>query len=111
VTILNILTHPPALISRTGCSREKCQRARFVILLAIVILAVLVVSLSPSRAMEFAERFNGAVRIDGNSMWISAEGEITSETPAAFEKFLANATIWKRQRIVFNSLEALSWRV
>src|SRR5271156_4786863 len=56
------------------------------------------------RSMEFAEHSNGAMRIDGNSTWISAEGEITAETPAAFERFLdKDALIFKRQAIVINS--------
>jgi hypothetical protein len=53
--------------------------------------------------MVFAEQFNGAMRIDGNSTWISAEGEITPDTPATFEKFLTTATIFKNQRIALNS--------
>jgi hypothetical protein len=40
---------------------------------------------------------------DGNSSWISAEGEITAETPAAFERFLDDALIFPRQAIALNS--------
>src|SRR5258708_40075135 len=70
--------------------------------------AIIMLSLSfgtPVEAgpMEFAEHFNGAMRIDGHSAWISAEGEITAETPAAFEKFLEHASIWKNQRIAISS--------
>jgi hypothetical protein len=45
-----------------------------------------------AQAMEFTEHFNGAMRIDGNSTWISAEGEITADSPAVFERFLSGAT-------------------
>jgi len=54
-------------------------------------------------SMEFAQHYDGALRMDGNSTWISAEGEITAETPAAFERFLNDALIFKRQAIVINS--------
>lgn len=65
--------------------------------------SLLLIFPTQSFSMELAEQFNGAMRIDGDSMWISAEGEITNDTPAAFEKFLSTATIWKRQRIVMSS--------
>jgi hypothetical protein len=55
-------------------------------------------------SMEFAQHYDGALRMDGNSTWISAEGEITAETPAAFERFLNDALlIFKRQAIVISS--------
>jgi hypothetical protein len=69
----------------------------------IVVLSLSFVAPVSAAPMEFAEHFNGAMRIDGNSAWISAEGEITAETPAAFERFLANASIWKNQRIAISS--------
>jgi hypothetical protein len=53
--------------------------------------------------MTFAEHLDGTARIDGNSSWISADGVITPETADAFEKFLQNALIFKRQAIVINS--------
>jgi len=53
--------------------------------------------------MEFAEHQNGAMRIDGNSSWISADGRITETTPETFEKFLQDALIFKRQTIAINS--------
>ncbi len=55
------------------------------------------------RPMEFAEHENGAMRIDGYSSWISAEGEITADTPTAFVTFLQDALIFPRQVIVINS--------
>lgn len=70
---------------------------------AIASLSVCVAASVTAAPMEFAEHFNGAMRIDRNSSWISAQGEITAETPAALEKFLASSTIWKDQRIVINS--------
>ena len=55
-------------------------------------------------SMEFAQHYDGALRMDGNSTRISAEGEITAETPAAFERFLNDAPlIFKRQAIVISS--------
>ncbi|SDH22582.1 hypothetical protein [Bosea robiniae] len=57
----------------------------------------------PASAMEFSEHFNGAARIDSESTWIYADGEITAETPAQFEAFIKTVAIWKRQRIVLNS--------
>lgn len=56
-----------------------------------------------SEPMRFAEHFNGAMRIDGNSTWISAEGEITAETPELLEKFLSTVTLWKNQKISIDS--------
>jgi hypothetical protein len=53
--------------------------------------------------MEFAEHQDGRMRIDGNSSWISADGVIAAETTDAFEKFLQDALIFKRQAIVINS--------
>ena len=70
---------------------------------AIVMLSLSFGTPVAAGPMEFAEHFNGAMRIDGNSAWISAEGEITAETPAAFEKVLENASIWKNQRIAMSS--------
>lgn len=70
---------------------------------AIVLLSLSFAAPAAAGPMEFAEHYNGAMRVDGNSAWISAEGEITPETPAAFEKFLASATIWKSQRIAISS--------
>jgi hypothetical protein len=56
-----------------------------------------------SEPMKFAHHFNGAMRIDGKSTWISAEGEITAETPEVFEKFLSSTTLWKNQKISIDS--------
>src|SRR5882672_3949688 len=70
---------------------------------AIIMLSLSFAAPVAAGPMEFTEHYNGAMRVDGNSAWISAEGEITSETPAAFEKFLANASIWKNQRIAISS--------
>jgi hypothetical protein len=53
--------------------------------------------------MTFAEHIDNAMRIDGNSSWISADGVIAAETADAFEKFLQDALIFKRQAIVINS--------
>jgi hypothetical protein len=53
--------------------------------------------------MTFAEHNDGTMRIDGNSSWISADGVIAAETADAFEKFLQDALIFKRQAIVINS--------
>jgi hypothetical protein len=53
--------------------------------------------------MEFAEHQDGRMRIDGNGSWISADGVIAAETADAFEKFLQDALIFKRQAIVINS--------
>ena len=71
--------------------------------LIATIVVLLFANAAVASPMVFAEHFNGAMRIDGNSTWISAEGEITNQTPADFEKFLATATIWKRQRIAIDS--------
>ena len=70
---------------------------------AIVILSLGFATPVAAGPMEFAEHHNGAMRVDGNSAWISAEGEITADTPAAFERFLANASVWKNQRIAISS--------
>src|SRR5208282_1013425 len=51
-----------------------------------------------SRPMEFAEHQDGRARIDSSSTWISADGEITADTPAAFEKFLDPAS---NQALIF----------
>ncbi|WP_103875498.1 hypothetical protein [Bosea lathyri] len=73
-------------------------------ILKIVVGATLaVMGCGTASAMEFSEHFNGATRVDAESTWIYADGEITDETPAKFEEFLKTATIWKRQRIVLNS--------
>jgi hypothetical protein len=48
---------------------------------AIVMLSLSFSTPVAAGPMEFAEHFNGAMRVDGNSAWISAEGEITAETP------------------------------
>ena len=69
-----------------------------------LLLVVTVTSyVTAARSMEFTQHFDGAMRMDGNSTWISADGEITADTPAAFEAFLENALIFKRQAIVINS--------
>jgi hypothetical protein len=44
-------------------------------------------SVTAGPPMTFAEHNDGAMRIDGNSSWISADGVIAAETADAFEKF------------------------
>jgi len=59
-------------------------------------------------SMEFAQHYDGAMRMDGNSTWISADGEITAETLSAFERFLNDALIFKRQAFCSGRHEARS---
>jgi hypothetical protein len=74
-------------------------------LLMVLVVAVSLLGVfgAPCVAMEFTEHFNGAMRIDNESTWISAEGEITATSPQDFEKFLNSASIFKSHRIVLNS--------
>jgi hypothetical protein len=69
----------------------------------VAALVVFSVSAASSTEMEFAQHSDGAMRVDGNSTWISAEGSIVAATPAVFERFLDNALIFKRQAVVINS--------
>jgi hypothetical protein len=61
-------------------------------------------SATASNALEFSQHFNGAMRIDGESTWIYAEGTFESGDTEKFEAFLAEQpVIWKNQRVVLNS--------
>ena len=70
------------------------------ITLGIWLFSKTLVAASP---MTFALHYNGAMRVDGRSSWISAEGEITNDTPAEFEKFVGTLNLWKDTRIALDS--------
>lgn len=54
-------------------------------------------------ALEFSEHHNGAMRIDGESSWIYVEGKFETGDGKRFKDFLEGRSLWKNQRIVFNS--------
>lgn len=63
----------------------------------------LVICSSAAAALDFSDHFNGAMRIDGESTWIAAEGTFEDGDASKFERFLEGHSIWKNQRIVLNS--------
>ena len=54
-------------------------------------------------AMDFSAHFNGAMRIDNESSWIYADGQIEVGDTEKFEKFLSGQSIFHGQRVVINS--------
>ena len=72
-------------------------------LFAVVTLILAVLKPSMLSALEFSEHFNGAMRIDGESTWIYAEGNFEVGDAEKFEAFLEGRSLWPNQRIVFNS--------
>lgn len=71
--------------------------------IAALAAGLLVVTPLDASALDFSEHFNGAMRIDGESTWFYAEGQIEVGDTERFETFLEGRSIWKNQRIVFNS--------
>ncbi|MDE0927120.1 MAG: hypothetical protein OR997_08710 [Methylophilaceae bacterium] len=66
-------------------------------------LTLLISLFSKANALEFSEHFDGAMRIDGESTWIHADGTFEKGDSKKFERFLEETNIWPNQRIVLNS--------
>jgi hypothetical protein len=72
-------------------------------LFTFLVLMLAVFKPSMVIALEFSDHYNGAMRIDGESSWIYVEGEFEIGDGKRFEEFLEGRSLWKNQRIVFNS--------
>lgn len=72
------------------------------VLISGFVLLTLYASLD-ARALEFSNQSNGAMRIDGESNWIYAEGAFEPGDAAKFEEYLRGQQLWKNQRVVLNS--------
>ncbi len=72
---------------------------------SLMILVLTVSTFLPSNlsALDFSEHFNGAMRIDGESTWIYAEGNFEAGDAKKFERFLDGRGLWRNQRVVLNS--------
>ncbi len=76
---------------------------KFLVTLAVTTLVFAASEPSTVSALDFSDHFNGAMRIDGESTWIYAEGNFEEGDAEKFEKFLGGRTFWKNQRVVLNS--------
>jgi hypothetical protein len=72
---------------------------------SLMILVLTISTFLPSNlsALDFSEHFNGAMRVDGESTWIYAEGNFEAGDAEKFERFLDGRGLWRNQRVVLNS--------
>lgn len=60
-------------------------------------------SVSAAHSLDFRENFNGAMRIDRESVWISADGLIELGDTQKLKDFLSTVAVYDGHRIVFDS--------